>query len=88
MVSHGEERTGRVMDRVRQMICGLHGHDSMLQFAQDRMYLKCVSCGHQTPGWTLNEVAPTVTLRTEVKPVIQTQQPLVQPQLINARRVA
>src|SRR6516165_8079582 len=33
---------GRLMDRIRQMYCGLHGHDTMLQFAQDRMFLRCV----------------------------------------------
>src|SRR5262249_51235422 len=37
-----------VMDRVRQMFCGLHGHDNLLQFEQDRMFLKCVSCGRET----------------------------------------
>jgi hypothetical protein len=83
MVTEGEGLAGRVIDRLRQVVCGLHGHDSMLQFEQDRMFLRCVSCGHETPGWELNEAAPTVTLRAEPK-----QQPMVQPQLISARRVA
>lgn len=80
-----EGLAGRVVDRLRQVVCGLHGHDTMLQFEQDRMFLRCVSCGHETPGWELNEAAPTptVTLHTQPK-----QQPLVQPQLISARRVA
>ncbi len=72
-----------VMDRVRQMLCGLHGHDSLLQFEQDRMFLRCVSCGHETPGWELNETPPAVPVRTEAR-----GKPLMQPQLINARRVA
>ena len=29
-----------VFARVRQTFCGLHGHDSLLQFGQDRMYLE------------------------------------------------
>ena len=47
--------TSRVMARVgeqmRQFICGLHGHDSLLHFEDGRMSLLCSSCGHQTPGW-------------------------------------
>src|SRR6185295_3298714 len=74
---------GRVIDRLRQMFCGLHGHDSLLQFEQDRMYLRCVSCGHQTPGWELNETPPTVTLRGDAR-----RHRLPRPQLISARRIA
>ena len=87
MVTHADHMAGRVMDRVRQMLCGLHGHDSMLQFEQDRMYLRCVSCGHESPGWELNEAAPTTTAKApKHQPIVQ--QPMVQPQLISARRVA
>jgi len=74
---------GRVIDRLRQMVCGLHGHDTLLQFEQDRMYLRCVSCGHQTPGWELNETPPTVTLRGDAR-----HHRLARPQLISARRIA
>jgi hypothetical protein len=48
-------------DRVRQFVCGLHGHDALLQFAAGRMFLRCVSCGHETPGWNLDETPPTPT---------------------------
>src|SRR5262245_12159606 len=75
--------SGRVMDRLRQMFCGLHGHDTMLQFEQDRMFLRCVSCGHQTPGWELNETPPTVTLRGDAR-----RHRLPRPQLVGARRIA
>jgi hypothetical protein len=37
--------------QVRQFICGLHGHDSLLHFEQGRMSLLCSSCGFETPGW-------------------------------------
>lgn len=72
-----------MMDRVRQVVCGLHGHDSLLQFEQDRIFLRCVSCGHETPGWELNEAPPTVAVRSE-----RHATPVMRPQLINARRVA
>lgn len=71
-----------MVDRVKQLWCGLHGHDSLLQFEQDRMYLRCVSCGHETPGWNLHEAPPTVALQRDSTP------PMVQPQLIGVRRVA
>ena len=41
----------RVGEQMRQFICGLHGHDSLLHFENGRMSLLCSSCGHQTPGW-------------------------------------
>jgi hypothetical protein len=58
---HSDERLGeRVFDRVRQMFCALHGHDNLLHFEQDRLFLLCVSCGHESPGWELNETPPTM----------------------------
>jgi hypothetical protein len=73
----------RVVGRVRQMFCALHGHDSLLQFEQDRMFLRCASCGHRSPGWELNEPPPTVTASEDAcRPA------LVKPQLISARRIA
>ena len=45
---------------LRQVMCGLHGHERLVQFERDRMFLRCVSCGHETPGWALKETkAPT-----------------------------
>ena len=73
----------RVVARVRQMVCALHGHDRLLQFEQDRMFLRCASCGHESPGWELNEPPPTVTASEDVcRPA------LIKPQLISARRIA
>jgi hypothetical protein len=48
----------RVGEQVRQLICGLHGHDSLLHFEQGRISLLCSSCGHETPGWDV-QGAPT-----------------------------
>jgi len=71
-----------VVQRVRQMLCGLHGHDTLLRFEHDRMSLRCVSCGHQTPGWELNEAPPTVTVRGDAR------RHALRPRLISTRRVA
>jgi hypothetical protein len=80
MVTHTGDLSGHVMDRVRQMLCGLHGHDALLQFEQDRMFLRCVSCGHETPGWEVSEPA-RVAARTEPQPALPSQ-------LISERKVA
>jgi hypothetical protein len=74
---------GRILDWLRQAICGMHGHDTMLHFQQERMSLRCVSCGHETPGWSLNEVPPTVTIRGDARRLA-----IPRPHLVAARRIA
>jgi len=49
----------RVVHRLRQFVCGLHGHDTLLHFEQSRMSLQCVSCGYESPGWDVKR-APVV----------------------------
>lgn len=75
--------TERTVVWLRQMFCGLHGHDSMLKFEHERMSLRCVSCGHETPGWELNEVPPTVTSRADNR-----RHAIARPHLVGARRIA
>ena len=80
------ERTGgfgRMMESLRQMFCGLRGHDTLLHFEDERMSLRCVSCGHETPGWELNEVPPTVTMRGDAR-----RHAIARPQLVSERRIA
>jgi hypothetical protein len=81
--AHSDGFFGRVLAWLRQMFCGLHGHDTMLHFEQERMSLRCVSCGHETPGWELNEAPPTVTIRGDNR-----RHALARPQLVSARRIA
>ena len=51
----GQTEASGVMERVgahvRQFVCGLHGHDSLLHFGDGRVSLLCSSCGYETPGW-------------------------------------
>lgn len=58
----GEQDAGRAFSRlwrrVQFALCSLHGHDPLLHFDQNRMYLRCASCGHETPGWELDEHRP------------------------------
>jgi hypothetical protein len=46
-----------VSERVRTFICGLGGHDVLLNFEPRRLSLRCTSCPYETPGWTLEETA-------------------------------
>lgn len=49
-------------DAIRQALCGLRGHDEVLHYEEARLSLTCVSCGHETPGWSLTETPPTLML--------------------------
>jgi hypothetical protein len=73
----------RMFDWLRQMFCSLHGHDTLLHFEHERISLRCSSCGYETPGWNLNEVPPTVTIRNDAR-----RRAPARPQLVSARRVA
>jgi hypothetical protein len=73
----------RVSERLSQTLCGFRGHDTLLHFEDERMSLRCVSCGYETPGWELNEVPPTVTVRGDAR-----RHALVRPQLVSERRIA
>ena len=73
----------RAMETLSQLFCGLRGHDTLLHFEDERMSLRCVSCGHETPGWELNEVPPTVTVRGDAR-----RHAMARPQLVSTRRIA
>jgi hypothetical protein len=74
---------GRLLAWLGQAYCGLHGHDTVMRFEEERMSLRCVSCGHETPGWELNEARPTVTMRGDSR-----RHALKRPQLVDERRIA
>ena len=39
--------------QLRQLMCGLHGHDTLMHFERGRISLLCASCGYETPGWEI-----------------------------------
>ena len=49
---------GRAMAFLGQALCGFRGHDSVLHFEGKRVMMRCTSCGHDTPGWEINEKGP------------------------------
>lgn len=48
----------RAITAVQHAFCSLRGHDNLLHFDQNRMFLRCTSCGHETPGWEIEENRP------------------------------
>ena len=46
-----------VMLAVRRVVCATRGHDTLLHIEPNRLSLRCVSCGHETAGWTIGEPA-------------------------------
>jgi hypothetical protein len=42
---------------LRSFLCGLGGHELMRSFERDRLYMRCISCPYETPGWTLKDKA-------------------------------
>jgi hypothetical protein len=51
---------------IQQGLCGLHGHDSLLHHTRNRMFLRCTTCGYETPGWDLSRAPRPVAARAEV----------------------
>lgn len=48
----------RAITHIQSAVCGWHGHDPLLVFEDDRMFLRCTSCGHETPGWDTGNRRP------------------------------
>jgi len=72
-----------LLDHVQQWLCGLQGHDSLMQFERNRVFLKCMACGHETAGWTVSTARPQLRFGSEPRRTV-----LASTQLNDARRVA
>lgn len=47
------EWAGRQLVHVHQELCALRGHELRLHFQLRRLSLRCVDCGWESPGWTI-----------------------------------
>jgi hypothetical protein len=63
---------------MHKVVCGLHGHDNLLQFERGRVFLKCTSCGHESPGWNVSQTRPKVHLNGDIRRFALTPLPDVQ----------
>ena len=43
-----------VRRRMRRTACGIRGHELMLHYERGRICLRCVDCGYETTGWSIN----------------------------------
>lgn len=48
----------RVIVRVGRILCGMKGHENVMHFEGKRVMMRCAACGHDTPGWDINERGP------------------------------
>jgi hypothetical protein len=60
---------GAVLDKISQLLCGIQGHDEMLEFDGSRMFLRCVNCGHETPGWDVRRGHPGPAHQPDESPI-------------------
>jgi hypothetical protein len=74
----------RALNAVQHALCSLHGHDNLLHFDQNRMFLRCSSCGHETPGWAIEERRPRLRFHGDPNRRIHP----VRPRLVESRKVA
>jgi len=44
-----------VAEWLRRARCGFEGHSMILHLEPQKMALRCMNCGQQTPGWTIHE---------------------------------
>ena len=61
-----EDGLARWLRHLRRLSCWLaRRHDEFLQFEKDRLSLKCISCGYESPGWALDRRTPLVRFPAE-----------------------
>jgi hypothetical protein len=65
------------MTWVRRFICLIRGHEDYLQFEPGRLYLQCISCGYESPGWTIDIQRPV--LRFKPRPTATRAEPAIRP---------
>jgi len=42
-----------IVTAIREGLCGLSGHEFLLHTEPSRLFLRCMECGHETPGWNV-----------------------------------
>jgi hypothetical protein len=81
LIHRARGRLALALRHFRYLHCSLlHGHDESLQFRKNRLYLRCISCGYETPGWVLDKSMPLVHVPAE--------RPSAYAPRVSARRIA
>jgi hypothetical protein len=66
----------RALRTLQCALCGVHGHESVLQHEPTRLYLRCMSCGYETPGWEVTPAPLLARRQAESRSQIATLRPL------------
>jgi hypothetical protein len=64
MAMYASYLAGHLMGSIRRLICAIRGHDDYLHFEKNRVYLECVACGHESPGWTVEPRRPVLRFQS------------------------
>lgn len=51
--------------RVHTFLCGLGGHEFLLNAEPGKMSLRCMSCPYETPGWAIKTTRGAAAHHTE-----------------------
>jgi hypothetical protein len=74
----------RALAAVQHAFCSLRGHDNLLHFDHNRMFLRCATCGYETPGWQIDRTRPRLRFHGDPR-----RQILVGPgNLVSTRKIA
>ena len=66
LLHQGEDGLAGWLWQLRRLSCWLlWRHDELMQFEKNRLSLRCISCGHETPGWVLDRKTPLVRFPAE-----------------------
>jgi hypothetical protein len=49
--------------RLRETMCGIGGHEYYVHATSNRIFMRCVTCGCETPGWRIDIKTRHRTLR-------------------------
>ncbi len=63
------------MGSVKRLICAIRGHEEYLHFEKNRVYLQCVGCGQESPGWTVESRRPVI--RFQSRPAVKASRALL-----------
>jgi hypothetical protein len=80
--ANGASFVARLIDSIQQGFCGLRGHDSVLHFEENRVLLRCTSCGYDSPGWDVGHTRPRLVLEGDA------ERHLLRPEGLPLRRTA
>ena len=72
----------RALTVVQHAFCRLRGHDNLLHFGENRIFLRCTSCGRETPGWAIDDPSPQLRFHGDPSRQILT------PRLVSTRKIA